>query len=548
METAKLVQRCLADVSRKPVENVDIYLEDEVTTWHLALHFPASAPFVGGPGSTLSACDFSLYATLCFGPDFPAKPPKFKFESKWINHQHLWGDRICHSLLSDDFAGFFQEQRTHSTSLWNASCALADADGMGGMPRYLQILREFLGSDLDYEEEKHVKYDSQSLKLDVEAQRCFRPEWLKASSRLEPRPRGGYAEQKAEVTAAPKEAWCDFFLKTPLVPAELERHPCFDVAVVPGRVSSLATSMASLCKQSFEQGARSTDLGLPVHAILPYPCDLQAWSSAGRSLAENGIVRLGEVARCYRLQLPSCQGKDTNGLEDILNIAGEIWKTTCISIVKSGEHESERAMMCFVTLHFLLLCLAQDHAGLAAHAAKTAEEFLKMVEAEPEKNLKSVVPDLGRFLVRFLFTEGELKANLPIIVRELFCRNVRWVHPDLWPESDAPPEVKEEQVAASFQAGQFGMKLLVFQSYYILRSQELGLDSIAALEACHGKPAANALQAFQRDCREIKEMGSYPEFFIWLQLDDYLDRDIHEMLCNAVDESEDRGYNQGIPR
>ena len=29
-----------------------------------------------------------------------------------------WGDRICHSLLSDDFLGFFHERQTHSTSLW----------------------------------------------------------------------------------------------------------------------------------------------------------------------------------------------------------------------------------------------------------------------------------------------------------------------------------------------------------------------------------------------------------------------------------------------
>eukprot|EP00913_Durusdinium_trenchii_P026354 g24729.t1 len=45
----KLVQRCLADVTRKPVENVEIYLDDEVTTWHLALHFPERAPFQGDP-------------------------------------------------------------------------------------------------------------------------------------------------------------------------------------------------------------------------------------------------------------------------------------------------------------------------------------------------------------------------------------------------------------------------------------------------------------------------------------------------------------------
>ncbi|CAK8995061.1 26S proteasome non-ATPase regulatory subunit 10 [Durusdinium trenchii] len=550
----KLVQRCLADVTRKPVENVEIYLDDEVTTWHLALHFPERAPFQGGPGGSLRASDFSLYATLRFEADFPARPPKFKFESKWINHQHLWGDRICHSLLSDDFWDFFREKRTHSTSLWNASCALADGDGLGGMPRYLQILRDFLASDPDYEEEQHVKYDAESLANDVAAQRRFKPAWWEGSCRLEPkaeRPaRQGYPQPEEAPEKA--KAWgTDFFLKTPVLPGDVECHPCFEVAIVPGRLPSLNTSMACLCPKSFAQGARSSDFGLPVDAILPYPCHWEAWQGCAQTLAQQGLEKLkASTAGFYQLQLPSAQGADVEHLEAILNIVGEIWKTTCIGIVKNNEYESERAMMCFVTLHFLLLCWDQDHPALRAHAAKSVAEFLRMAQQTPVVNLKSCVPDLGRFLVRFLLAESPLtlKEHLPVLVRELFNRNVRWVHPDMWPDPETPPPLQELEVHASFEASQFGMKLLVFQSYYILRSQELGLDSMDALDACAGRPASEALRAFQRDCREIKEMGSYPEFFVWLQLEEFLERDLHSMLCAAVAESEERGYNHGIFR
>ena len=120
------------------------------------------------------------------------------------------------------------------------------------------------------------------------------------------------------------------------------------------------------------------------------------------------------------------------------------------------------------------------------------------------------------------------------------------MHPDLWAEPDASQEMQEDQVQASFDASQFGMKLLVFQSYYILRSRELGVDSISALDACQGKPASDALKAFQRDCHEIKDMESYQEFFLWLQLEDHLERDLHGMLCAAVMESEDRGSLPGM--
>jgi len=111
-------------------------------------------------------------------------------------------------------------------------------------------------------------------------------------------------------------------------------------------------------------------------------------------------------------------------------------------------------MSCFVTLHFLLLCLAEEYPGLRKHAAATIKEFLDLVEKEPTKNLKTCVPDLGRFLVRFLLTESEipLRENVAIIVRELFNRNVRWVDPSKWPEASASEEEKEMQIEASFDA------------------------------------------------------------------------------------------------
>jgi len=552
--TVKLVQRCLADVARHPVDHIDVYLADEVTTWHVALHYPKESPFEGGPNGSLIASDFSLYATLTFNSDFPARPPKLKFISKWINHQHLWGDRICHSLLSDDFLDFFRERQMHGTSMWNASCALSDEEGIGGMPRYLQILQEFLCSDPDYEEEQHVKYDAVSLQTDVEAQRAFRPDWFQEEHRLETsrsKESGNVASELPQEPVAETKAWgTDFFLKSSLVAGDPDSHPCFDVSIAVGRVPSLSTTMASLSKKSFTQGARSTDFGSDVMAILPYPCSRQAWTAVGSALAAEGLGQLSQIANFYRLQLPSSsQGENGDRLEAILSIVGEIWKTTCIAIVKDQGYESERAMMCFVTLHFLLLCFADEFEGLRTHAESTAKEFLHLVEKEPQRNLKSCVPDLGRFIVRFLLAEHSLtlKEHMPIVVRELFSRNVRWVDPDFWPDAESTDAEKEQEIAASFEASQFGMKLTVFQSYYILRSKELGLDNVAALEACCGRPALDALKAFQEDCRGIKEMGSYTEFFLWLQLDGFLDRDLHEMLCEAVDEADERGYNVGVP-
>jgi len=591
METraAKLVQRCLSDVARNPVENVSVYLADDITVWHLALHFPEAAPFVGGPGgNTLRAVGFTLYATLRFGEDFPTRPPRLKFLSPWINHQHLWGDRLCHSLLTDDFLEYFRERATHGTSMWNAACALADGSGIGGMPRYLQVLREYLGSDPDYDEEQHVRYDDDSLQQDVAAQRAFRPEWLETAELLEMAPAAGLTAEPSShaAPAAPlsavaetvvaaadeeappaEEAWgIDFFLKSPLVPGSSETHPCFDVTIAPGRVPSLSTTMTTLCERSFELGACTTDFGTPVGAVLPYPCSYNSWVEAGSAVAAAALANLAPVATLYRLYLPSVgcqpslaerengqtseeeQEEGTQHLEAILNVIGEIWKTTCIGIVKEEGYESERAMTCFVTLHFLLLCFAKEHPRLQAHAATTVRQFLELIEREPEQNLKTCVPDLGRFLARFLLTEGDvpLRGHISTIVRELFNRNVRWVDLNLWARPGASPEEQEEQVQANFEKSHFGMKLTVFQSYYILRSMELGLVTLQDHEACGGKPTAETLHVFQEDCRRIKELSGFGEFFRWLQLDDSAEMNVHKMLCDAVVESNARGYNGGL--
>jgi len=342
-------------------------------------------------------------------------------------------------------------------------------------------------------------------------------------------------------------AWgADFFLKSALIPGDLESHPCFDVAMRMGRVSALTTAMTSLCRRSFEMGARTNDFGSEITTLLPQPCSRKAWKAAGAELARDALQQLSStVGSYYALRLPSLE-PSTAELENILNIVGEIWNTTCVDIVINAGYESERAMMCFVSLHFLLLCLAEDYPGLRSQASATVKEFLDLIENAPEENLKHHVPDLGRFLARFLLTGDEipLRENAKILFRELFSRNVRWVRdPEMWADPDAEEDEKAEQVVASFEAGKVGMMMTLFQSYYILRSKELELNSLEALEACGGRPGHEALRIFQRDCKEIKEMCSYQEFFLWFGLPEMAEANVHELLCQAVDESTARGYN-----
>lgn len=204
-------------------------------------------------------------------------------------------------------------------------------------------------------------------------------------------------------------------------------------------------------------------------------------------------------------------------------------------------------MMCFVTLHFLILCLAKEHPGLQSHAVVTVREFIQLIDSDPQRNLKKDVPNLGHFLVRFLLTESEvpLKSAAQTITRELFNRNVAWVDQRFRARPGETQMEKETQVRGTFESSQFGMKLTVFQAYYILRSKELDLDTVAKLEACGGRPAGEVLRMFQADCRKIKELSSYSEFFNWMQLDALAGEDPHTLLCAAVKESTERGYNGG---
>merc|ERR1712232_669541 len=133
--------------------------------------------------------------------------------------------------------------------------------------------------------------------------------------------------------------------------------------------------------------------GTEIDFLLPYPCSRNAWKSVGSELAAETMKHLAPNVSGFSLQLPSALGtkaakKETAQMEAILGVIGELWVNTTIGIVKDEGYESERAMMCFITLHYLLLCLAEDLPGLRAHAVATVREFLQLIDAEPERNLK----------------------------------------------------------------------------------------------------------------------------------------------------------------
>merc|ERR1719277_2883874 len=112
-------------------------------------------------------------------------------------------------------------------------------------------------------------------------------------------------------------------------------------------------------------------------------------------------------------------------------------------------------MMCFVTLHFFLLCLANELPGLKPHAVGTVKEFLKLIDSEPQRNLKNDVPNLGHFLVRFLLSESELPLKgeaAQTITRELFNRNVAWVDQRFWSRPGGTKQDKERQVSGTFES------------------------------------------------------------------------------------------------
>lgn len=297
-------------------------------------------------------------------------------------------------------------------------------------------------------------------------------------------------------------------------------------------------------------GAKRTDFGTEIEVLLPYPCSRKAWVSLGSKLTRESLQKLKPYMEAFRSKLPSSAkgGQKGGDMENILGVIGELWVNTTISIVKDVGFESERAMMCFVTLHFLLLCLAHDFPGLKSHAVATVTEFVKLIDGEQQRNLKQDVPNLGHFLVRFLLTEAEMPlkgAAAQTITRELFNRNVAWVEERFRSRPGGSKQDKENQVRFTFESSQFGMKLTVFQAYYILRARELELDTVEKLEACGGRPAGEILRTFQADCRNIKELKTYSEFFAWMQLDTLAEKDPHELLCKAVTESTQRGYNKG---
>merc|ERR1711871_1762594 len=138
---------------------------------------------------------------------------------------------------------------------------------------------------------------------------------------------------------------------------------------------------------------------------------------------------LAVASTSYALQLPGIESDTSQTLEQILAVLGEIWKTTCLRLMKANDCNAKDEIICFLNLHHLLLRVSQVQTGLCAYAVATARKLIDLIENPESGNLKQLVPDLGRFLVRFLLAQDEapLQTNIESIVKELFRRNVRWV-------------------------------------------------------------------------------------------------------------------------
>mmetsp|Transcript_96533 Transcript_96533/g.185363 ORF Transcript_96533/g.185363 Transcript_96533/m.185363 type:complete len:673 (-) Transcript_96533:19-2037(-) len=325
-----------------------------------------------------------------------------------------------------------------------------------------------------------------------------------------------------------------------------DRHPCFDIAfdLAAGRRKdpSLVTTMTVVCKTFLEQGAQMTPFGRSFQSIMPFPCCREAWTHAGSALAAFAFQQLEPLSHRYLPDHMKLPGFEAGKEEAILSVMGELWRSTCIGILTDSTPVLKPPLDTFVTFHSLLLYLAEENPRLQEHAISSSLEFLRSVE-EKRPNPKSCTPDLGRFLVRFLLTGaiGPFSDYVGTIVKELFRRNMRWVDRRLWPVVISPEEVRATQVQASFEASRTGLKIIAFQTKYMARSAEFGLDTLSALEAVGGLPNKSQIDVFEDDIQSIKGMDSYKEFFECVQFES--DLDVHQLLCKAVQESEELGYN-----
>jgi len=180
------------------------------------------------------------------------------------------------------------------------------------------------------------------------------------------------------------------------------------------------------------------------------------------------------------------------------------------------RHASEKALLGYCSFHHMLLALADRHSCIA----RVAEEKLHKFASSEGGRHKSKVPDIGQLLIYIVLSERYTWSDLaPAVHRECSARSILWMLRER-PQLETPQTSDAVLVRESFQCRLTGLRLLMFQSFFLGSVASGGGAKSVLAHYCQqfGLPTTGQKEALFRAAREILQVNSWPSYYARLGL------------------------------
>lgn len=313
-----------------------------------------------------------------------------------------------------------------------------------------------------------------------------------------------------------------------------------------GREGIFESEFDLLSQQAFQDyGINRSVQGLNFGHWLPLAISRRHW----RSVRADVYGSLQALAQAANLKDPSGINVIYHFMNDVVvKFSQEAEKYFGHGSKSSLTHASEKAVESYFALFHLLLCLANEDPAIIRAANAIIDRFLQGATS------KISCPNLGHLLVAALVSDAGMTEQLRhAMIEEAVLRNVVWM---LDPKGAHMPElaylepspISEYRLGRSFQASKTSYRLLMFLIlfYDTARGEGKSLASLCdQMFDAHGAPPRGTAEYMAGEIRRIKDVDSFPPFFIAMGLRDVPSKEnFTAFLRRMVIVSEMKGYSR----
>jgi ubiquitin-protein ligase len=249
----------------------------------------------------------------------------------------------------------------------------------------------------------------------------------------------------------------------------------------------------------------------------------------------------------------TCHIPQTNNHHDkfhphmIFQLLAALMNTMVVDLMNSSEkgrlHASEKALEGYCAFHHMLLHFAKRYPAIVDLANHQVGLFVTREKARH----KRTTPNLGVLLICLTLSRVGWESLRRPLVMEVFDRQVRW-NVKAYPSLAKQSLPVDKRLGQSFIAAKTSLRLLMFQVHFMSSigrpSNTRGpFDVLDLYEKRMGKPTTSQKEDLQRNAKAILKVGTWNEFFQRLGGQVPTQQRIHEILLQAVVNSDRKGYN-----